>query len=228
MITLASLLLLSQVHEVRVTSEFRQDTGGREILSPALPRNAWTTFHVVLTGPPSTEFSLHIGQNPEDFLRVRLLRDGKELELPFDSILPVDGKPAVFQLDVFASRAIPVRRMKLEPQVFMQGYGWVTYPMEGRVMGAIVPATAATSEGATYLDGLRAHLCGAKSAVPRNLAQDLALARSWAGASAALLKALGAPTAAAWCRDPKLPDDPEWFFRFRDPLYRATSGSSMP
>ena len=70
----ASAVLVS-AQDVRVYSELtridpfgnvvKADRGDepREILSPAVPRNAYSTFRVVISAAPGTEFTLHAGSS---------------------------------------------------------------------------------------------------------------------------------------------------------------------
>jgi hypothetical protein len=47
----------------------------REILSPAIGRNSHVTFHVAVTVPQGDNFTLYIGQNPDDYLGVALYKE---------------------------------------------------------------------------------------------------------------------------------------------------------
>lgn len=74
---------------IRVYSEFQRidpfgkvvaaDAGAavqpREILSPAVVRNAFASFHVAVTAPVGTEFTLYEGQNPEGSFRVSVYKE---------------------------------------------------------------------------------------------------------------------------------------------------------
>src|SRR6266536_1049677 len=142
---------LTAAQEINVYSEFtrtdpfghriRADRGPeppREILSPAIARNAFSSFHVVVEGRPGDSFTLQVGLNPEDAVQVTAYReryvqlDGEwapdELEpvkLPFEGRLGSDGVPGqtaqAFWVDLFAGRDAPVARIKVEPQVFIDG-----------------------------------------------------------------------------------------------------------
>ena len=73
--------------EVRVYSELRRigpegapvepDSIGRprEILSPALPRQAFTSFRIVVSAPTGKHFTLFLGENPENVLQTTLYRE---------------------------------------------------------------------------------------------------------------------------------------------------------
>src|SRR5262245_41214243 len=46
----------------------------REILSPAMARNGFTSYIVTANVPAGVDYALEIGQNPENFVRVVLYR----------------------------------------------------------------------------------------------------------------------------------------------------------
>ena len=72
---------------IQVFSEFQRidpfgrvaavDRGGtsREILSPMLPRNAFSCFRIALTTPRDQWFTLYLAQNPEDAVTIRLYKE---------------------------------------------------------------------------------------------------------------------------------------------------------
>ena len=93
--TAALLLLMSasfaaRAQSLRVYSEFAQiDATGkvtapaepREILSPAIARNAFSSFQVVVDVPKGTPYQLYVAQNPENAVEVTLYREnGDKLE----------------------------------------------------------------------------------------------------------------------------------------------------
>ena len=52
--------------------------------------------------------------------------------------LPVDGDGTqIFWMDLWTAKDAPVRRIKVEPELKIDE-DWVIYPMEGRVMDAVV------------------------------------------------------------------------------------------
>ena len=59
------------------------DRGGapREILSPAVARNAWASFHVVISAPPKTTYLLYVVTNPLNACRVALYKEHFEKTL---------------------------------------------------------------------------------------------------------------------------------------------------
>lgn len=168
-----------------VYSEFaRIDSNGavtapaepREILSPMIVRNGYTSFQIVVQAR-ERPWVLFVPQNPKDAVRVTIYREsGERLEA---ADLPFNGKgTAVFWMDLWCDRAAPVRRIKVEPEVWMDR-DWVVYPMEVRVMEAAVPDGIRAA-----IADLRRSLCGSDSGSDsdagklrqRNARQDAALA----------------------------------------------------
>src|SRR5437660_9404983 len=47
----------------------------REILSPALVRNGFATFHVVVRSPRVTNFFLFVATNPKDVFRITIYKE---------------------------------------------------------------------------------------------------------------------------------------------------------
>ncbi len=163
-----ALLLLplgiAAAQDVSVYSEFtRIDPSGRpvradrgpnpprEILSPAIARNAYSSFHLVVEGRPGARYTVEVAQNPEDAVQVTAYRERytrlrdewipdilEPVKLPFEGQLGhglPDQTAQAFWIDLFAAREAPVRRIKVEPQVFIDE-GWIRYPMEVRVTEA--------------------------------------------------------------------------------------------
>jgi hypothetical protein len=248
--------------DVRVFSEFtRVNTRGdvvradraasyREILSPAIPRNGYSTFRVVISAPTGTGYTLAVGQNPEDAVELTVYReayrnsggewvpDGIErVTLPYEGHLgesPDRGQTAQsFLIDLRVDRDAPVRRIKVEPQVWMIDR-WITYPMEVRVVEARVPdgslATAVRADLALASDAtvwavyrntlcrgpasgtLGAELSG-RSLMARNASQDVRAVRAWKLSIAPFPR---------WC-DPFRVNEkgPEWYLKIRDRIWGA-------
>lgn len=220
---------------VQVYSEFAQfnDAGEvvmpenpREILSPAVARNAFSSFQLAIQVPRGVKFLVYIGQNPDNAAKVTLYRrDGGKL-VPI--VVPYEGVSSqVLWMDLWVDADAPVRRVKIEPQIGIGG-DWVTYPMEVRVMEARVPVQPAAAPGAgASFEVMRAFLCGGelrplRGSIPigselrfRNARQDVALA---AASSAALREEL--KKTMGGCSAPA-PADPEFYLRLRDLLLRA-------
>ena len=226
--TAALLLVISasfaaRAQPLRVYSEFAQiDATGRvtapaeprEILSPAIARNAFSSFQIVVDVARGTSYQLYIAQNPENAVEVTLYREnGDKLERVQQ---PVSGSGAqTFWMDLWTARDAPVQRIKVEPQLHVNN-DWVIYPMEARVVNATVP------DGKRAAQGMRSYICGTPEAAPsdtlsvwslrfRNAAQDVALAAT--APKEDLRKLFGACDAAT-------SPDPEWYLRIRDYLLR--------
>jgi hypothetical protein len=192
----------------------------REILSPAVVRNGFTSFQIVIEVPKGAPFTLHVGQNPPEAVKVTTYRKaGDRLELvdlPYQS-----DSTQVLWMDVWADHNAPVRRIKVEPQLFIND-DWVVYPMEARVVEASVPDNASAVQGAaSQWEAMRSFLCGGEpagggspgtgDAHSRNMRQDLALAAK--APKEELQKLFGA------CTAPR-PSNPEAYLRIRDYLLR--------
>src|SRR5712671_1249338 len=125
---------------IQVYSEFAQleDSGEvvapenpREILSPAVARNAFSSFQLAIQVPRGAKFLVYIGQNPDNGAKV----------VPV--VVPYEGVTSqVLWMDVWVDANAPVRRVKIEPQVGIDGE-WAIYPLEVRVMETAVPGHAA-------------------------------------------------------------------------------------
>ena len=215
---------------VQVYSEFAQisDAGEvvapenpREILSPAVVRNAFSSFQLAIQVPQGTKFVVYVGQNPENAVKVTLYRRGNGKLEPVE--LPYSGESAqVLWMDLWVDANAPVRRVKIEPQVGING-DWATYPMEVRVMEPVVPDHSAFEQGAaSSFEVMRAFLCGGgprprAGRVPigaelrlRNAQQDVALA---AGSTDALRQEMKKYMGGCSANPPA---DPEFYLRLRD------------
>jgi hypothetical protein len=219
---------------LRVYSEFAQiDPRGRvtapaeprEILSPAIARNAFSSFQVVVDVPQGTPYQLYVAQNPENAVDVTLYREtGDKLERVD---LPVSGNAAqVFWMDLWTARDAAVQRIKVEPQLHVNN-DWVIYPIEARVVSVTVPDLKWEPQtgGMPPVNVMRQSICStamisefpsgngfaAQNMRYRNAQQDSLLARS--ASKEELQKIFGA------CDAPPSPD-PEWYLRIRDYLLR--------
>jgi len=223
----------------------------REILSPALVRNGFTSFQVVVQVPPATPYILRIGQNPDNaakvtFYRVRAVGapgvpDDERMEPAAE---PISGNGTqVFWMDVWVDKDALVRRIKVEPQLHLDG-DWVIYPMEMRVRENVVPeiappnanaTTGATAAAASPFESsfntLRAYLCGAQRPAPassdvataddlhrdalhlRNARQDVALASLLPAADREELR-----KRMGGC-NARAPENPEFYLRLRDYVF---------
>jgi hypothetical protein len=160
-IVVCALRLCGQQAELRIYSEFdRLNTSGelidavpgrtpQEIISPAVARNAFTSFHVAVTGRPGILYWFAIQSNPPNAFGIRLykelppagssiLDELREEQKPsyFLAVMPASGAE-VYLLDIWTPADAPVRTVRLE--VLVKEAYWVVAPMEVRVQRATVP-----------------------------------------------------------------------------------------
>jgi hypothetical protein len=187
--------------EVRVYSDLKRigpdgavveaDSIGRprEIISPAVPRQAFTSFRIVVSAPAGKHFSLFLGENPENVLQTTLYKEiwtqvGKswipdglqKVAVPYQgmfpdaSLGPEQQTVQTFWLDVYAPSQTAIRRIRLEVQL-NSGDDWIIYPMEVRVESLVSPkpdfispalADVRLPASETAFQHLETYLCGAK------------------------------------------------------------------
>ena len=132
-IALITAALALPAQELYVRSEFQrvgadgkvipQDRAERprEILSPAFARNGFASYMLTANIPAGIEYSLEIGQNPEDAVRVVMYRQiygANGIPDKLEKVaLPVAGKTTkeenlTFWVDFWVADNAPVRRMK--------------------------------------------------------------------------------------------------------------------
>lgn len=130
----------------------------REIISPALARNAFASFHIAATVPEREPFFLFVVTNPENVFRLSLYEelysktgDGwipdalEPVKIPAFGILPylpapIPGQTTLgYWLDIWVPAEATVERVRMEVLLKI-GRGWVMYPMEVRVMPVVAPA----------------------------------------------------------------------------------------
>ena len=224
------ILVYSEFARIAANGDVVAPAYPREILSPAVARNGFTSFQIVVKAPDGTPWQLYVAQNPENAVRVTLYRENGDRLEPVSQ--PARGNNTqVFWMDVWADKTAPVQRIKVEPQLNINN-DWVIYPMEVRIMAATVPDGMWPMGTAAPGDVMRGFLCGTSPAGPapaapakpaetgvtaaglrfRNAQQDLALAPK--ASRAELQVRFGA------CEVPQAADDPEWYFRVRDFLYK--------
>jgi hypothetical protein len=225
----------------------------REILSPAVVRNGFASFHVVVRSPTVTNYFLFVAANPSNVVRATLYKEEfvkrgedwipdvlKPLRSPNFGAIPdgeasIPGQTAcVFLLDVWVPPQAPPGTMRLEVQLKVGV--WIIYPMEIRILPAVVPQMrtgeprplpgveqrADESVEAPFLRFMEYH--GAhrsKSVVPqtvrevirRNAEQDMALASLLD--SKTLIPSLKEKLAAG-------SGGGEWYLAIRDMIYRLS------
>jgi hypothetical protein len=219
-----TLVVYSEFVRIDADGEVKAPESPREILSPAVARNAFTSFQVVVQATGSKTWWLHVGQNPENAADVTMYREsGDKLE---KVELPVRGQGnQVFWMDLWTARSAPVQRIKVEPQLNIDD-DWIIYPMEVRVMDATVPDGPWPGGAASPSEVMRQFVCegsgstGKGSPAPaqvsaaklryRNAQQDLALAAKAPRGELQKLAGCGAP----------LSSNPESYYPVRDYLFR--------
>jgi hypothetical protein len=136
----------------------------REILSPAVPRNGYASFHVVVSVPPKTNYLLYVVTNPLDACRVTLYKEhflktgrgwipdtlAEVNRLPDFGAMPdpdedIPGQNTrVYLLDIWIPPDANPGRFRLEAQLKVGT--WIVRPMEVRVIPARVPDRSAGRE----------------------------------------------------------------------------------
>jgi hypothetical protein len=129
----------------------------REILSPAVARNGWASFHVAVHAPPNTTYLLYVMTNPLDACHVAMYKEHfvntpagwipdrlTELKrLPDYGFMPdpedgvTEQNTRVYLLDLWIPPDSGVGRFRLEVQ--LKTGSWVIRPMEVRVLDASIP-----------------------------------------------------------------------------------------
>jgi len=265
-----SLALTLPAQELFVRSEFqRVGADGnvipqdkverpREILSPALARNGFASYMLTASIPAGIDYTLEVGQNPEDSVRVVLYRQHYNPNGIPDRLekatLPVQGKTMkeehlTFWMDLYVANEAPVRRLKIEVQLWV-GDRWVIYPMEARLVAAQIPpfqlkfwglpAPEARADAA-MISPWRDHLCRPLKSEfqptettirvlqQRNIQQDVALTKKLGrdiGIQAFVRAGIPPETALpdSWCAASpeqwRTPLNAEWYLKLRDHLYR--------
>ena len=137
----------------------------REILSPAVPRNGYASFHIAVSVPPKTNYLLYVVTNPLDACRVALYKEhfvktgggwipdtlNEVQRLPDFGAMPdpdddIPGQNTrAYLLDVWIPPEAKPGRFRLEAQLKV-GY-WIVRPMEVRVIPALVPSGSAGEPG---------------------------------------------------------------------------------
>lgn len=148
------LLVYSEFQRVRPDGEVvaaDRVERSREIISPAVIRNAYRTFRVAVEAPAGTPYHLYVGQNPDDTVQSTLYQEEysrvgtewvpdlvKAVALPHSATLGTDQKVQTYLLDVWVPETAPIGRFRLEVQLNV-GDRWIIYPMEVRVTRELGP-----------------------------------------------------------------------------------------
>jgi hypothetical protein len=129
----------------------------REILSPAVARNAFASFHIAVSVPARESYLLYVVPNPVSACRVALYKEhfvktsagwipdrlSEVQRLPDFGVMPdpedaIDGQTTrVYLLDLWLPPNADVARFRLEVQLKVAN--WIIRPMEVRVTRARVP-----------------------------------------------------------------------------------------
>ena len=270
---------------LRVVSEFQRiDPFGevvpadrtahpREIISPGVACNGFASFHIAVTVPPREPFFLYVATNPANVFQISLYEELyvktdngwipdvlEPAKVPAFAILPylpmpIEGQTTVsYWMDVWVPLDMKPQRVRLEV-LLKVGRCWMQYPMEIRVLPAVMPSfqdrhTALPSltarADASVIGPFRDFLCHAREngkderltvrrLIHRNALQEMALARlletrRHSGDLRAGILRLRLPDREAWCRSPMELNrlDSEWFLRVRDLLHREAGLSPQP
>jgi len=133
------------------------DPKPREILSPAVIRNGFASFHIVVRSPRPTSFFLFVDTNPPNVFRTSIYKEQfvkrggdwipdalEPLQPPNFGAIPesgISGQTAcAYLLDVWVPPDSPAVTVRLEAQLKVGT--WIIYPMEVRVLPARAPAIA--------------------------------------------------------------------------------------
>lgn len=216
------LRVFSEFVHVGPDSEPSLPASPREILSPALARNSFATYQILVKSGPAATSLLYVGQNPENTLRVTLYREKSGVLTQVSQPVEIQGTEVIW-MDVWVTRETPSARMKLEPELYIN-QDWVIYPMEVRVAEVIVPDGPRPYGIASAIEVMRSYTCGTKLASAeatgpitraslsyRNALEDIALAQQ---APKNELQKVGGPC------DQAAPSNPESYLRIRDYLLR--------
>jgi hypothetical protein len=174
------LSVYSEFARINASGEVTAPETPREILSPALVRNGFASFQVVVQAPADRQWWLFLSQNPENAVKLSLYREsGDSLEPALEPIeVPRQSRGTeVLWMDVWTAATTPVERIKIEPELHFSDASnddWVIYPIEGRVVEARVPDTKGEPGLCPLAPSTAAS--GMRRLQLRNAAQDSALA----------------------------------------------------
>jgi hypothetical protein len=129
----------------------------REILSPAVVRNGFASFHIVISLPPQETYFLYVAPNPINACRIDLYKEHfvktnhgwipdtlvEVSRLPDFGVMPdpddnIEGQNTrLYLLDLWIPPNADVARFRVEVQLKVGD--WIVRPMEVRVMPARFP-----------------------------------------------------------------------------------------
>ena len=166
----------------------RGNAAPRHILSPGVPRNAFSSLRIVVELDKPGGYFLEIAQNPDNAVKATLYRENwietpqgyipdtlTRVSIPYQGFATdfrLPGQRVVsFWLDMWVDENAPVDRVKVEPQLWPESVkDWIVYPMEVRIQQPVVPAAGpvalpplppltASADAVTY-PFLQSTLCG--------------------------------------------------------------------
>jgi hypothetical protein len=137
----------------------------REVLSPAVARNGFASFHIVVSLPPKETYLLYVAPNPLNACRVALYKEHfvktsqgwipdtlvEVSHLPDFGVMPdpddhIEGQNTrLYLLDLWIPPNADVARFRLEVQLKVAD--WVVRPMEVRVLPVRIPTIASADAG---------------------------------------------------------------------------------
>jgi hypothetical protein len=140
---LLAVSLSAQTVQLRIENvEADRAQPPREVLSPAVVRNAFASFHLVVTAPANESYFLAVQANPAGVLQWKLYEEKipdalEEARPPYFGVIPAGQTTRAYLLDVWVPRDAPVGKVRLEALVKV-GY-WRIAPMEVRILSTVVP-----------------------------------------------------------------------------------------
>src|ERR1700683_1413487 len=132
-----SLSVYSDLAQIDAAGKVTAPETPREILSPALVRNGFNSFQVVVEAAEDAKWWIFVGQNPENSVKVTLYRESGASLTPLDLPYASSGTQVLW-MDLWVEGNARVQRIKVEPELNIND-DWVTYPIEARVMEARIP-----------------------------------------------------------------------------------------
>lgn len=219
----------------------------REILSPAVARNGWASFHVAVRTLPNTSYLLYVMTNPVNACRVEMYKEHFEKttagwipdrltqlhRLPDYGFIPdpedgvVEQNTRVYLLDIWIPPDSGVGRFRLEVQ--LKTGTWLIRPMEIRVLSAKIPDVP-PEKGEAVLPRVESPADYAAAGPPASACGPVTTVRAVicrnAAQDMALARHVTTPEALVnWWLGFNLPRvmGAEWRLRMRDLLYAAAA-----
>ena len=132
------LSVYSDLAEIERVGQGHRAGDAARNFSPALVRNGFTSFQVVVQAPADAHWWLFVGQNPENAVKLTMYRESGDMLEPVD--LPRHERGHARCCGWMCG---PRRSARAADQdragVATVNEDWVTYPIEARVMEARVP-----------------------------------------------------------------------------------------